>query len=58
MTIDTTKNEHIRMHYFTHISLQNQNIICLSRSNRALVAKTNYCIFVWIFGMFIAEKLV
>ena len=25
--------------------LQNQNIICLSRSNRALVAKTNYCIF-------------
>ena len=32
--------------------LQNQNIICLSRSNRALVAKTNYCIFVWILGMF------
>ena len=26
--------------------LQNQNIICLSRSNRALVAKTNYCSFV------------
>ena len=25
---------------------QNQNIICLSRSNRALVAKTNYCSFV------------
>lgn len=29
----------------THISLQNQNIICLSCKNRALVAKTNYCIF-------------
>jgi len=37
--------------------LQNQNIICLSRGNRALVAKTNYCIFVLIFGMFMRKNL-